>query len=66
MSNKYTIKFSTLEKLWAFKLSIQPEAYVIDVARKTMQCSCSESEFEIALTNYEGSLATTVKFASIL
>jgi hypothetical protein len=66
MSSQYNIKFSTLEKLWAFKLSIQPEAYVIDVARKTIQCFCSELEMENAVNNYEGSLATTVKFASIL
>ena len=60
MSNQYTIEFPTLERLWSFKLTIKSEAYVIDVSRKGIKCSCSDLELKDAIYNYGGRLSKTV------
>ena len=54
MSNHYTIVFPTLERLWSFKLTIQSEAYVIDVSQKSIKCLCSDLELKDAVYNYGG------------
>ena len=57
MRNQYTIEFPTLERLGSFKIAIEPKAYVINVANRSIKCSCSELELKDALINFGGSLS---------
>lgn len=70
MTNQYTFEFPTLERLWAFKLAIDPQAYVIEVSSKSIKCSCSDLEVRNAIANYSARLTKTAigkkEFAAFL
>jgi len=53
MKEKVTLKFSSLQNLWAFKSEVETLRCEINPANLTLTCECTKEHIELAIKKYD-------------
>jgi hypothetical protein len=59
-TSKVTIRFSSLNSLWAFRLAINTNEFTMNLAELTITCQCTKEHIKLAQTQYHGKIVERV------
>jgi hypothetical protein len=58
---RVSIQFTSLTKLWAFRMAINVNVFEMNLSQLTITCECSKEDIQLALEEYNGSVVQTKK-----
>ena len=57
---KVTIRFSSLTKLWDFRMAIDASVFEMNLHMLTITCECTKKHIELAINQYKATLVDPV------
>lgn len=54
MKSRVSIRFTSLTKLWSFRMDIHVNVFEMNIAELTITCQCSEEDIKLAENKYGG------------
>jgi hypothetical protein len=61
VTTKVSIRFTSLNNLWAFRLEIDANEFAMNLAELTITCECSKEHLELAKSKYHARVVELVK-----
>jgi hypothetical protein len=58
---KVSIQFTSLTKLWEFRMAIGVNIFEMNMSEMTITCDCSSGHIQMAIDQYNGKLVETRK-----
>ena len=59
MKSRVSIRFTSLTKLWAFRVAINVNVFEMNMSQLTITCQCSEEDIKLAENKYGGKVVNT-------
>ncbi|MGN6163706.1 MAG: hypothetical protein ACTHOF_04120 [Flavisolibacter sp.] len=56
-----SIQFTSLTKLWEFRMVIKVNVFEINMKDITITCQCTQEDIDLALQQYKGKVVATIK-----
>lgn len=60
-TTKVSIQFTSLTKLWAFRMAINVNVFEMNMSELTITCECSKEHIQLAVDEYNGRVVGTKK-----
>lgn len=59
MKSRVSIRFTSLTKLWAFRMAINVNVFEMNMSELTITCQCNEEDIQLAANKYGGKVVNT-------
>lgn len=58
---RVSIQFTSLTKLWEFRMAIDANVFEMNLHELTITCQCTEEQIELAVQKYNGKIVKAKK-----